>query len=180
LVGGVSLLNAVLSPQAGSQVWKGDILFVCASTCWALYAVTCRKHGLGAVPATIAVVVFCALSFVPVYLLLVASGAIASQLATAPWSEMLFQAVWQGMGSVVISGITFTKMIQYFGPIRSTMLTAVVPGLSAIGAVIFLGEPLYWNLIAGLALVTVGIVVGVRSASRAQAAPAEMPTVAKA
>ena len=29
-------------------------------------------------------------------------------------------------------------------------------------AVIFLGEPLYWNLLAGLALVTLGIVFGVR------------------
>jgi drug/metabolite transporter (DMT)-like permease len=81
---------------------------------------------------------------------------------------------------VVISGITFTKMIQYFGPIRSTMLTAVVPGLSAIGAVIFLGEPLFWNLIAGLALVTLGIVVGVRAASRTNSTPAAMPSIAKA
>ncbi|MDP2819446.1 MAG: EamA family transporter [Polaromonas sp.] len=65
------------------------------------------------------------------------------------------------LGSVVVSGITFTKMVQYFGPVRSTMITAVVPGLSALGAVFFLGEPLHWNLLAGLALVTVGIVFGV-------------------
>jgi drug/metabolite transporter (DMT)-like permease len=180
LVGGVSLFKAIFSPEAGSQVWKGDVLFVCASTCWAFYAVTCRKNALGAVPATIAVVVFCALTYIPVYALLVACGAITSKLATAPWSEILFQAGWQGMGSVVISGITFTKMIQYFGPIRSTMLTAVVPGLSALGAVLFLGEPLYWNLIAGLALVTLGIVVGVRAASKAVPAQAAMPSVAKA
>jgi len=63
---------------------------------------------------------------------------------------------------VAISGITFTKMIEYYGPVRSTMITALVPGLSALGAVIFLGEPLYWNLLAGLACVTVGILFGVR------------------
>ncbi len=180
LVGGVSLFKAAFGLDgANSQVWKGDVLFVCASTCWALYAVTCRKQGLGAVPATIAVVVLCVLTFVPVYGLLVASGLVASKLATAPWSEILFQAVWQGMGSVVISGITFTKMIQYFGPIRSTMLTAVVPGLSAMGAVIFLGEPLYWNLIAGLALVTLGIVVGVRAASKVNVVPTAIQNAAK-
>ena len=67
--------------------------------------------------------------------------------------------------TVVISGITFTQMIRYFGPVRSTMLTAIVPGLSALGAVIFLGEPLGWNLMLGLGLVTLGIVVGVRAAS---------------
>ena len=42
------------------------------------------------------------------------------------------------------------------------MVTAVVPGLSALAAVVLLHEPLHWNLIAGLALVTAGIVFGVR------------------
>ena len=65
------------------------------------------------------------------------------------WARSLFQMLFQGVGSVVISGITFTRMIQYFGPVRSTMITALVPGLSALGAVVFLGEPLHWNLIAG-------------------------------
>jgi drug/metabolite transporter (DMT)-like permease len=70
------------------------------------------------------------------------------------------------VGSVVVSGITFATMIRAFGPVRSTMLTALVPGLSATGAVIFLGEPLGLNLVAGLALVTIGILVGVRAAAR--------------
>jgi drug/metabolite transporter (DMT)-like permease len=173
LVGGVSIVKALWDGQ-GSQVWKGDVLFVCASTCWAFYAVTCRRLALGAVPATIAVIVFSAITFIPGYALLVGMGLLTSKLASAPWGEIIFHTLWQGLGSVVISGITFTKMVQYFGPMRSTMLTAVVPGLSALGAVVFLNEPLYWNLIAGLALVTLGIVVGVRSAS--QAAPAVLAT----
>ena len=163
LVGGVSIFNAIVNPAAGSQTYIGDVLFVCASTCWAFYAVTCRKHALGAVPATIAVIVFCVISFIPVYGVLVWSGVLQSKLATAPWSEIIFHTIWQGGGSVVISGITFTKMIEYFGPVRTTMLTAVVPGLSALGAVLFLNEPLYWNLIVGLLLVTCGIAVGVRA-----------------
>ena len=42
------------------------------------------------------------------------------------------------------------------------MITALVPGLSALGAVVFLGEPMHWNLLGGLALVTCGILFGVR------------------
>ncbi len=160
MVGGASLREAW--SESGSQVWKGDLLFLSASTCWAVYSVLVRKHALEAVQATIAISVFAFVTYVPVYSLLALSGAIATQLASAPWDEILFQLVFQGMGSVVISGITFTKMVLYFGPVRSTMITAVVPGLSALGAVIFLGEPLYWNLLAGLALVTAGIVFGVR------------------
>jgi drug/metabolite transporter (DMT)-like permease len=76
---------------------------------------------------------------------------------------------------VVISGITFTQMVRHFGPVRSTMITALVPGLSALGAVWFLGEPMHWNLLAGLALVTSGILFGVRQA--AKPAVATIPTV---
>jgi hypothetical protein len=38
--------------------------------------------------------------------------------------------------------------------------------LSALGAVWFLGEPMHWNLLAGLALVTGGILFGVRQAKK--------------
>jgi len=164
LVGGASLVQAWLQP--GSQVWKGDVLFLSASTCWAVYSVLVRKHALQAVQATIAISVFAFVAYVPVYGLLVLSGGLVSKLATAPVGEIIFQVMFQGMGSVVISGISFTKMVQHFGPVRSTMITALVPGLSALGAVLFLGEPLYWNLLAGLALVTVGIVFGVRMQAR--------------
>jgi drug/metabolite transporter (DMT)-like permease len=170
LVGGASLWQAYSDSSAGGQVWKGDLLFVMASSCWAFYTVLCRKHKLDAVPTTIAVIVFCAVAYVPVYALLVGAGVLASKLSSAPLWEIIFQTFWQGMGSVVISGITFTQMIRYFGPVRSTMLTAIVPGLSALGAVIFLGEPLGLNLIMGLALVTLGIVVGVRASAAAPVA----------
>lgn len=162
LVGGASLLKAF----DGGETWKGDVMFLAASTTWAFYSVLARKNALDAVKATIALTVFTSVTYVPVYALLAAFGTgignISSHLSTAPWGELLFQAVFQGMGSVVISGISFTKMIQYFGPIRSTMMTALVPGLSALGAVFFLGEPLHWTLMVGLASVTVGILFGVR------------------
>lgn len=162
LVGGASLLKAF----DGGQTWKGDVLFLAASTTWAFYSVLARKNALDAVKATIAITVFTFVTYVPVYALLVGFGGISSHLSTAPWGELLFQAVFQGVGSVVISGISFTKMIQHFGPIRSTMMTALVPGLSALGAVFFLGEPLHWTLMIGLALVTLGIVFGVRNAAQ--------------
>jgi drug/metabolite transporter (DMT)-like permease len=162
LVGGTSLLKAF----EGGETWKGDLLFLSASTCWAFYSVIARKHALDAVKATIAITVFTAVTYVPVYAVLVGLNGISSRLAAAPWREIAFQTVFQGVGSVVISGISFTKMIQYFGPIRSTMLTALVPGLSALGAVFFLGEPLNASLLMGLALVTIGILFGVRKANQ--------------
>jgi drug/metabolite transporter (DMT)-like permease len=87
---------------------------------------------------------------------------VPSNLGTAPWQELVFQSLYQGIGSVVISGISFNMMVRHYGPVRSTMMTAVVPVLSAISAVVLLNEPMHWNLMAGLALVTCGILFGVR------------------
>jgi drug/metabolite transporter (DMT)-like permease len=159
LVGGMSLLHAF----DGGSVWKGDVLFMAGALCWSVYGVLARRHALDAVRATIAITAFAFCTYVPVYTLLLAAQVGVGHLLQAPLREVLFQALFQGWGSVVISGITFTKMIQYYGPIRTTMITALVPGLSAFGAVVFLGEPLVWNLGLGLALVTVGILFGVRA-----------------
>jgi drug/metabolite transporter (DMT)-like permease len=158
LVGGTSLLHAL----DGSGVWRGDVLFILASLVWSTYSVLVRRYALDAVRATIAITALAFVTYVPVYTALLLLHWVPGQVLVAPFRDVAFQMVFQGVGSVVISGIAFTKMIQYFGPVRSTMITALVPGLSAISAALFLGEPLVWNLWAGLALVTSGIVFGVR------------------
>lgn len=158
LVGGASLLRAF----EGGDVWRGDLLFMTAALSWSTYSVLARLYRLDAVRAVIAITVFALASFVPLYALLLALGWVSSHLQSAPWSEIIFQTLFQGVASVAVSGITFTRMIEHYGPVRSTMITALVPGLSALGAVVFLGESLSWNLLAGLVCVTVGILFGVR------------------
>ena len=160
LVGGSSLLHAF----DGGTVWVGDVLFLCASFCWSTYSVMSRRLNLQAIPATIASTCFAFFSFVPLSTVLAWLQVLPSHLFTAPITEVLWQALFQGGGSVVISGITFTQMIRHYGPVRSTMITSLVPGLSALGAVVFLGEPLGWHLLLGLSLVTFGILFGVRKA----------------
>ncbi|MFD1710323.1 DMT family transporter [Ottowia flava] len=160
LVGGGSLLAAL----GGGDVWKGDVIFMSAAFCWSVYSVLARKFHLDPVQATIAITAFAFVTYLPLFLLLTQTGVLPTRLGSAPWGEIAFQALFQGIGSVVISGITFVQMVRAFGPVRSTMITALVPGLSALGAVLLLGEPLGWNLLAGLALVTAGILFGVRAA----------------
>ncbi|MES2583056.1 MAG: DMT family transporter [Pseudomonadota bacterium] len=161
LVGGSSLLHAL----DGSGVWRGDVLFMLASFVWSVYSVLVRRYALDAVRATIAITALAFVVYVPVYTALLLLHWVPGQVFVAPWPDVAFQMFFQGVGSVVISGITFTKMIQYFGPVRSTMITALVPGLSAIAAALVLAEPLGWNVLLGLALVTSGIVFGVRKAA---------------
>lgn len=158
MVGGSSLLHAL----DGSGVWRGDVLFMGASFTWSVYSVLARRFALQAVQATIAITVFAFFTYVPVYTALLLLQWVPGHVLQAPWSAVGAQMLMQGVGSVAISGITFTRMIQHFGPVRSTMITALVPGLSAVAASVFLGEPLVWNLVLGLSLVTAGILFGVR------------------
>jgi drug/metabolite transporter (DMT)-like permease len=143
LVGGASLLKAF----EGGDVWIGDLLFVCASICWAAYSVTVRRFGLDAAKATMAITAFALVSFCTlVHITGVLGHLLPSHFSQASWAEILLQVSFQGVVSVVISGITFNQMIRSYGPVKSTMLTAVVPGLSAFGAAIFLDESISWNL----------------------------------
>jgi drug/metabolite transporter (DMT)-like permease len=166
LVGGLSLLKAF----QGGSVWIGDLLFVSASSTWAMYSVLARKYKVDAVQATVAFTVFAVLCYVPLYGLLAYVQALpfglVSHLADAPQSEIVMQMVMQGIGSGIVGNIGFTLMLKYFGPVRSTMMTALVPSLSALSAVYFLGEPLYWNLIAGLVLALSGVALGVFSGAK--------------
>lgn len=166
MVGGASLLHAL----DGGQVWLGDLLFMAAAMTWACYSVLARHYRLDAVRATISITALACFTYVPVYTVLALTQQVPVHVFSAPWPEVFRQVAFQGWGSVVISGITFTQMIRHFGPVRSTMITSVVPGLSALGAVWLLGEPLRWNLALGLLLVTGGIVFGVRAS-----APAPQP-----
>ena len=157
----------LLKAFEGGEVWKGDLLFMAAASCWATYTVTVRRHGIDAIRATMAITAFAFVAFVPAFVLATSLGWWPTRITEAPWYELLFQLAMQGGGSVVISGITFTYMVRHYGPVRSTMITALVPGLSALSAVVLLGEPMGWNLLAGLALVTCGILLGVRAAKPA-------------
>ena len=87
--------------------------------------------------------------------------------------------VWKGdllFMAAALCWSSYSVLVRHYGPVRSTMITALVPGLSALGAVWFLSEPMHWNLLAGLALVTSGILFGVRQAKKPVVAPISPPT----
>lgn len=140
----------------------GDALFLTASCSWALFVVLARKWQLRPVEATIALALGAALLYLPFYLLW-----LPKQIAVAPLWEVIGQGLYQGGLSVVVSTLVYTRVLMTFGPTRTAMITAVVPGLAAVLAVPLLGEPLALSALAGLALVTVGMIAGVVQPARA-------------
>lgn len=166
LVGGTSLLQAF----DGSGIWRGDVLFLASGLTWSLYGVLCRRWRVSALHATMAIALGCLLSYVPLYGAAAWAGWVSSHLGTAPWRELLFQAVFQGGFSMWLAGMAFTQVVQTFGPLRATMVTALVPPLAALAAVPLLGEPLGPAALGGLLCVTLGLLVGLLVGRRPNAA----------
>jgi drug/metabolite transporter (DMT)-like permease len=156
-VGGASLVS---SNSAAAGVWRGDLLFVVASMTWALYGVLCRRWRVGALEATAAIALSCFVLVVPAYGVAVWGGWVRSGLAAAPWGEIALQAVFQGGLAMLVAGFAFTQVVSRYGPVRTTMATAIVPPLAALMAVPVLGEPLAASALVGLVCVTVGLLVG--------------------
>jgi drug/metabolite transporter (DMT)-like permease len=138
--------------------WRGDILFLCASTTWALYTVLVRKWRWNAIDATATIAVLAACAYLPVYL-----AWLPSKLATAPIGEIVFQGVYQGLFAVAIAGIAYTRAVEALGPITTTSITAIVPATAALAAWPILGEPLSALALGGVMLVTLGMLAGVRA-----------------
>jgi len=160
LVGGSSLLQAF---GRADTSWKGDLLFLGASMTWALYTVLCRRWRLDAVPATCAIALGCLVSYVPLFAAGAALGLVPTRLPSAPWSEILFQAAYQGGLAMFVAGVAFTQAVKAFGPVRTTMLTALVPVLATLLAIPLLGEPIAAPAVIGLVCVTAGLLIGVRA-----------------
>ena len=161
LVGGHSVVQAL----GGGSSWKGDLLYLGGSLSWAFYAVLCRRWRVGAIDATLAIAVGCLASYVPLYALGVAGGLVPSGLGVAPWREIALLAIYQGGVVMLLSGLAFTQVVATFGPVPTTMITAIVPPAAALLAVPVLGEPLGGAALGGLACVTVGLLVGLRPAN---------------
>ena len=163
--------NSLRQAFDGSGVWRGDLCFMATAFTWACYSVMLKRHQVDPVRATIATTVVALCILVPAYGVAWAMGWITSALPQASWSEMGFQAFFQGAISVVVSGISFSQMVRHYGPVRTSMITSVVPSTSAMCAVLFLGEPLNAHLVGGLVCVTLGILAGVWAAKPAPAKP---------
>lgn len=161
LAGGAAVAGDSLREALGGRgTWRGDLLFIAASLCWGVYGVLCRRWRVGALPATAAIALVMLVAVVPAYPLAVLAGLVPSRLADAPAGEIAFQALYQGGLAMLVAGVAFTQVVAHYGPVRTTMFTAIVPPLAALAAVPVLGEPLAASALLGLACVTLGLLVG--------------------
>ena len=138
--------------------WKGDLIFPFASGCWAVYVVFSRRWGVKPMDAVIIVPLVSFLMLVPFYVWLAPKN-----LPDASAFDILANGIFQGWMAYLLSMWLFMRVMQAFGPVKTTMLTAWAPILSSLAAVPLLDEHLSIYVVAGLLCVSFGTVVGVSS-----------------
>jgi drug/metabolite transporter (DMT)-like permease len=152
---GVITLAAWSASGPDPSVLAGDAMFLAASALGALYVLQLRKWGIGALQGAAIVTLYSALIVVPWHLWS-ASGALWQ---AAPF-ELLWQVLWQGVLIGCIALVALNHAIARLGPERSIALVALVPALSAVLGLLFLGEIPSSAEIAAILAISAGVSIG--------------------
>ena len=132
--------------------WRGDLLFVLAAMMWAVHSLAFARSGLNPWQGAALFNFWSAVLLIPVVMVF---G--APKLLTAPWPEVAFQALGQGVAAGLLGLVTYMAAIARLGAARASLSAALVPLLTALGGAALLNEPLTASTLAALALVMTGV-----------------------
>jgi drug/metabolite transporter (DMT)-like permease len=143
------------------SVLAGDTMFLAASALAALYVLQLRRWKIDAMQGAAMVSLYSALLVVPYYLW-TAPGTLA-RIAPA---ELLWQVLWQGVLIGCVAVIALNHAIARLGAARSSALVALVPVLTAVLALAFLGEVPSTAEIVALVAISAGVSIGAAPGGR--------------
>lgn len=146
-VGGYEALT-----NATTGAWKGHLLFLSASFCWAIYTVRFRASGLTATDGALILVTWSAILFL-IFATLFGSNILAQSPATIAVQLTL------GVSAGLIANFTFLFAVQTLGPAISAASAALVPVMAALGGWIFLSEPIGLLKAIGILIVAIGVLL---------------------
>ena len=152
IFGGIVTLGWDGLVNHGERTWLGDLMFVLGGLFWATYTIGSRVWSVEPFHATVIVAVL-SLLYLPGYALLA-----EPQIASAPWSEIAIQAVFQGLLSAIVALLLYTRAVAILGAARGAVFAALVPSFSLLIAIPLLHERPTPLQIAGVLLVTAGMV----------------------
>lgn len=167
---GLTILIAGLAVTAGrslltgsSSAWIGDLMFAAAGTMWALFTVLQRRWAVPPLTATAVVSVLSALVFAPAYLATRGLGAFEG-IDLVLLAE---QVVVQGILSGIVALFAFSRAVEILGPGRAALFPALAPAVAILIGIPLTGEIPDATQIAGLIILTTGLLIAVRAGSAA-------------
>lgn len=146
--------ESLLAPTQGSE-WIGDLLFLAAALAWAIFGLLMRRWQVKPQFGILGIASFSALVFMPIYLLW-----LPSSIGAASWGEIALQCVYQGVIASMLAAGFYSYAVQKVGAGEASMMLALVPAFTAIGAYLILDEALGLTTIVGIVVVSIGALLG--------------------
>ncbi len=156
VLGGIACIAAESVFSHGLEYWRGDALFLAASLSWALYTVASRAWGVRPMQTAAIVYVVSVFLYLPVYFLF-----LDGRLLEAPLQDIVVHGVYQGALATVLSIALFTRAVAVLGAASTTMVTSAAPGVATVAAIPPLGEVPSGLTVAGVCLVSAGVIATV-------------------
>lgn len=171
-LGVMSLLRGTFAqaPAGATQILHGDLLFVAASMVWSLFGVLLKRWHVRAFEVTLAVVCIGTLIYLPAYVLF-----LPKRIAEVSWRLIAVQSVFQGVLVVCLAIWTYTRATQLIGATRMAVVLSSVPAIGVLLAVPILGESLTATSALGVALTTIGALIGAGAARQRQSSIGACP-----
>jgi len=148
---GVATFVASSGTALDPQILRGDLMFLLASLLACGYILQTRHFRLPPAAAAAFVAVYSAISFLPWYFL-----STGNPFAHASSSELILQALYQGVLVGGVSFIALNRAIAALGSTKASAFISAVPVLTAIIAIPVLGEQPSLADCAALVLITIG------------------------
>lgn len=142
---------------ASVSLLVGDACLLLASLCWSGYGLYVRRLGLPAVHAAALVAAISALIFLPAYALMP-----GKMLWAARWQDILLQGAFQGVLIGALSIFVYTRAVALLGASEVSVYTATVPVITVVAAFFLLAEVPTIATLAGVAMVTAGMLIALR------------------
>ena len=152
LMGGLVTLGWGGLLETAPDAWKGDLLFLAASACWAGFTVSIRHWGIEPVYGVSVVSVLSLVSFTPLYLIFS-----DFEFFLLPMDKIVLQIVYQGILVGVVAVILFTICIPILGPARTALFMALVPVFGTLLGALILDEIPGIIELTGIVLVVFGM-----------------------
>lgn len=147
-------IDSLLSHH-GQMEFFGDLLFLAAALSWAIFGILMRRWKIRPLLGICGIAFFAMLIYWPVYLLV-----LPKNLPIAGWGDITLQCVYQGIIAAMLAASLYSYANQKIGACQASMMLALVPAFSAIGAYFILDEQLTWTVILGILVVSTGAVIG--------------------
>ena len=137
---------------ADKDAWKGHLMFLTGSGCFAVYSVIFRQSGLSALHGMVIGLFWGAVLVAP---LLLATGKVT--FASASAGDIVVMIVVQSFIIAILATFLFNYAVNNLGAAESGAFGALTPILALIGGAVFLGEEVTALKVIGILFVVVGV-----------------------